>query len=193
MDLTFATFLSFARTTVRSPRDAARQLLALGLPAGTSWLALAVVCLLSSLLFHLSLGLVTLPTGDPELTEIAITPMGTVFVSALALLILVFAVHLIGRLFGGKGDLAQAALLIAWLQAVFLILQAVQVLALLILPPLADIIGSFGLILFLWLLAPFVTELHGFTSPWKVLFGIIFSAVGLAFLVSFLFVFLVGV
>ncbi|QLQ18983.1 MAG: YIP1 family protein [Exiguobacterium profundum] len=120
-------------------------------------------------------------------------PLGTVVMSALALSILVFGSFLIGRAFGGRGQLDQAALLIAWLQAIFLMLQLVQVVFMMILPVVAELIGTFGLALFLWLLTPFVAELHGFQSVWKVLFGIIGSVFAIAFALSILIVLVAGI
>lgn len=182
----------FAADTIRNPRGAARLLLGLGLPASAAWSALALVCILSAMLFHLSLGLLT--TQDPtELAGLLANPLGTVVMSGMALMILVFGTQLIGRAFGGKGKLEDAVLLIAWLQAIFLMLQLVQVVFMLILPVVADLIGTFGLALFLWLLTPFVAELHGFQSVWKVLFGIIGATIAIAFALSILIVLVAGI
>lgn len=182
----------FAVYTIRSPRGAARALLGMGLPASAAWMALALVCVLSAMLFHLSLGLLT-TAEQAELAGLLGNPLGTVVMSALALSILVFGSFLIGRAFGGRGQLDQAALLIAWLQAIFLMLQLVQVVFMMILPVVAELIGTFGLALFLWLLTPFVAELHGFQSVWKVLFGIIGSVFAIAFALSILIVLVAGI
>lgn len=182
----------FARFTLRYPAAAARALLDLRLPPAASWSALALTCLLSAILFHLSIGLLT-TAEQQDLAGFIGSPFGTVTISAVALLFLVFAVHLFGRAFGGRGRLDDAALLVAWLQGIFLFLQAAQILFLLILPVVSDIIGTFGMALFLWLLAPFVMVLHGFSSVWKVLFGILGTAFLLALAASVLIVLLSGV
>lgn len=182
----------FALFTLRSPRGAAREVLGMGLPASAAWMALALVCVLSAMLFHLSLGLLSTAEQE-ELAGLLGNPLGTVVMSALALSILVFGSLLIGRAFGGRGQLDQAVLLIAWLQAIFLMLQLVQVVFMMILPVVADLIGTFGLALFLWLLTPFVAELHGFRSLWKVLFGIIGSVFAIAFALSILIVLVAGI
>lgn len=176
--------LRFAGFTLRNPRAAARWILNLRLDPSTGWAALALACVLASILFHLSIAL--LGPVEQDLAGVFGGPVGTVAISGTALLILVFGVHLVGRAFGGKGELAGAVVLIAWIQAIFLILQVIQVLFLITIPVVADIIGTFGLVLFLWLLAPFVTELHGFSSVWKVLFGIIGTVFAIALALSFL-------
>ena len=80
------------------------------------------------------------------------------------------------RWFGGKGDLASTVVLMSWLEIILIGLQLIQTVALVLLPPLAEVIGLFGLALFLWLLVKFVTELHGFKSAWKV-FGTILATI----------------
>jgi hypothetical protein len=90
-------------------------------------------------------------------------------------------IDLIGRRFGGRGTLAGAVALIAWTEFILSLMQVAQLVALLVMPPLAEVIGIMGLVVFLWLLSQFVTELHGFSSVWKVL-GVILAT---GFLVSF--------
>ena len=58
-----------------------------------------------------------------------------------------------------------------WLQFIMALLQAVQLVAVLILPLLAALLGLVGLGLFFWLLTGFVAELHGFRSPMQVFAG----------------------
>ncbi len=183
--------LRFAVFTLRNPRGAARELLQMNLPPAAAWSALALVCVLTSMLFHLSVGLLA-SSDQAELAGLVTNPFGTVLLSGTALLVLVFGVHLVGRAFGGSGDLAGAVLLVGWLQAIFLILQAAQVLFMLLVPVIAEVIGTFGLVLFFWLLAPFVTELHGFRSVWVVLFGIIGSGIAIAVALSILIVLIAG-
>jgi hypothetical protein len=69
--------------------------------------------------------------------------------------------------------------------------QAAQLLALVVVPPLADLLSLGGLVLFLWLLTAFVAEVHSFASMGRVFAGIIGSlillAMGLAILVNILF------
>jgi hypothetical protein len=102
-------------------------------------------------------------------------------------LMVAFGAHRIGQLFGGKGSFDQALTLVIWAQFILLVLSVVQILVLLVLPPLSDIITMLALALFFWLMVNFVTELHGFTSPGLVFVGILFSLMGLAILLSILF------
>ena len=76
-----------------------------------------------------------------------------------------------------RDSLPDAVLLVVWLQSILLMLQVVQ----LVLHAGAAAAGrdhrhSCGLVLFLWLLTPFVAELHGFRSSGRLCSGIVLRA-----------------
>lgn len=83
----------------------------------------------------------------------------------------------IGRLFGGKGTFWSALTVIVWLNAVMLVPQVVQLVALLALPPLATPVAFFTVLWGLWAFANFVAELHGFDNPVMVLGGVILTTI----------------
>jgi hypothetical protein len=176
MDLSLASLLSFARDTVADPRTAARQVMAIDLTLQDRWTALAFTAVASTVLFHVSLALL------PEGAEVPdVSPVATLALQAVLLVLAVLLIWRVGVAQGGVGTLPDTISLMAWLQFVLLILQVVQILAEVILPPLAAIIGFFGMALFLWLLTHFVAELHGFRSLGRVFAGI----VGVMMLVAF--------
>ena len=73
----------------------------------------------------------------------------------------------------------------AWIEGVLVLLQAVQMVLLLLAPPLAEALGLIGIALFLWLLTNFVAELHGFRSAAKVFFTILGTVLALSFAAAF--------
>jgi DNA-binding transcriptional regulator of glucitol operon len=75
---------------------------------------------------------------------------------------------------------------VVWLQVIMLGVQVVQVVALIIAPPVAAIINLAGLVLFFWLMTSFIAELHGFTSRGKVLAGILVTSFAVAMILVFL-------
>jgi hypothetical protein len=77
------------------------------------------------------------------------------------------------RLAGGLGKFGDIVIVIAWLELLLVAVQAVDVVFLIILPPLAGILPFFAVILALWIMSNFLAEAHGFGSPWPVLGGII--------------------
>lgn len=185
MDLSVTAVLNLARFSVQSPRLAARQILAMAIPDTARWLLFLLVISASALLTHV--GFALLPVADRAFMETAMSsPLRTALLQAGFLLIAVVAVHRVGRWQGGTGSFADSLLLVGWLQFILLCLQLAQIIALLILPLLAEIIGITGLVLSFWLLTQFILELHGFQSAWKVflsILGVLFSAAMAASLV----------
>ncbi|WP_370252689.1 YIP1 family protein [Nioella sp.] len=176
--------LKLARQSVSDPRGGARFMMGLNLPRGILlqfYLLQLVLSAMSKLVFFL---LMPLPEGIDAPTDAVMS--FTAFEGMVGLMI-AFGAHRIGQLFGGKGTFDQALTLVIWAQFILLVLSVVQILVLLVLPPLSDIITMLALALFFWLMVNFVTELHGFTSPGLVFVGILFSLMGLAILLSILF------
>ncbi len=72
-----------------------------------------------------------------------------------------------------------------WLQAVFLVVQAFQIAAIALgFSALSDIVSLASIPLFFWLMAQFVTVLHGFSSVWKTFWSIIMFLLAFGFLLS---------
>ena len=169
------------RDTIRAPQEAAQAVLALNLPRNVLWLGLALVITLSTLLASAVLLMVPMPEAG------AGVPMPIVMgiVQAVFLVLVSLGIAVIGARFGGKGDFDGALALMVWLQAVFLVVQAFQIAAIAIgLSVLADIVSLASIPLFFWLMAQFVTVLHGFSSVWKTFWAIIMFLIAFAFLLS---------
>ena len=189
MDLTLPALASMVRDTLRDPRGMARALMAKGLPPQAAWLGAAVIAALSAILAHLTFGVVAARQGQ---TAPLPAPVMTAAFQYVVLVATVIGVHQIGRRFGGRGGFGDALLLIVWLQFILVCVQAAQLVALLVVPPLADILSMAGLVVFLWLLTAFVAELHGFSSMGRVFAGIIGSLFAAAFVLAILIQILFG-
>jgi hypothetical protein len=172
--------LALARDTVSDPNDGARRVLALAPPASVLWQALILVVVLSVLMTRLAEFLVASPT-DPLLPIFAAHPMLTASLQCGLLVVMVYAIHYIGRAFGGTGAFDDALALTVWLQFIMVCLQVVQTVFLIVLPPVAGIIGLLGIGLFFWLLSHFVAVLHGFPSALRTFLGIVVSMIGIIF------------
>lgn len=180
-------FMDMARDTVNDPRSVARRLIDLRLARGTIWTAFAIVVLLSGVLGWIGF---TLTPPDPSLPlemRAQVQPLSLALMQASVLLALAASMAFGGRIFGGTGDFDGALVLTTWLEAMLVALQVVQIVLMLVLPPLALLVGVVGIVLFMWLLTQFIMELHGFESPMKVLGGIIGGFMLAAFLVLLLF------
>jgi Yip1 domain len=184
--------LELARLTLTQPRQGLRSVLNLGLPRGAGTAGLVLMAVLSALLLHLSLRISPVPAGNEMMEQLIGSPFRTAIVQAVVLMGTALLVYRIGRAFGGRGTIEEAILAMVWLQTILVALQGLQLLALILLPPLASLIGMLSGALFLWLMTQFITELHGFQSAAKVFFGVIVTFILATFVISFLLIAIIG-
>lgn len=162
------------------PRAAARGVMGLhltpGLLAQAAVAVTAAEMVLGFLAFRLTPGAVdslsALILGDP------------LFGAAAQLGVLAVTVVLtwrVGLIFGGTGSLPDAFALVVWLNAMMVLIQAVQLVTLAVLPPAALLLATATAFWALWAYASFVAELHGFQSPFLVLGGVLLTLLVLFF------------
>jgi hypothetical protein len=166
-----------------SPRAAARRVLADRFdPATLLQAAVAVTCT------GLVLGFVAMQLTGGAVDPVSAAVLGSPLMGALAQLgvmaLAAFLTFRVGRLFGGSGDFWGAAQVVVWLNAITLAIQAVQLVALALAPPIAGLIAVGTLFWLLWAYATFVTELHGFRSAAMVLGATVLVVVGLVFVAT---------
>jgi hypothetical protein len=185
MTLTLQTLLPMVWRTITNPREGAEEVLALGVPRQALWTILLLVLVLSIILGQITTLLVATAAGVTVQGPLA-NPMITGILQLVLLVVAIYAIHFIGRSMGGKGSIDEAILLVAWLQFVMVCIQVVQTGLMLILPPLASIVGIVGLVLFMWLLTNFIAVIHGFRSLGQVFVMILISMFVMAFILSIL-------
>jgi len=149
------------------------------------WVALGAVTLLGVLMAELMLRMLIGGELQPMFT-FGTQPLVTALIQLGVLAVLVLAVHWGGRMLGGKGTMSDAILAVVWLQFIMALLQAAQLIAVVILPPIAGLLGIAGLGLFFWLLTGFVAELHGFRSRGKVFLGVLLALIAVAVALVFI-------
>lgn len=179
MDLNAANVAALVRLSLTRPREAAQKILGLGVPDDARWLGFVIVVVLSVLLGQLSILLM----GEGGFAG------GLLFMAMFQtsiLLGMVVAIQGVGRALGGTGGFPDTLLLVAWLNFVMLALQLVQIIVLVVIPPLFGLITIVSLVFFMWMLTNFIMALHGFVSPLKVLVGIIFTVFGMAMVLAIL-------
>ena len=173
--------LRMARHTVSNPRDGAAVILKLHLPMRALWLAFGLVIVLSMFLGEA----VALLMGPPDQAamppEMMVSPITMGVIQAAFLFLVAHGMARIGHLFGGSGDFQGALALIVWLQFIFLVVQVIQLAAMLVVPPVAGLITILAMGLFFWLLVNFIATLHGFSSLGLIFVMTILTAFGFVF------------
>ncbi|MEL6518574.1 MAG: Yip1 family protein [Pseudomonadota bacterium] len=183
MTLSFNQLLAMVGRSVTNPREGAEEVLALGVPREALWLILAIVVVLSIVLAQITV-LFAGPSTNDLMGGFLQNPLITGFIQMGLLVVMIVAVHWIGRALGGRGSFEESMLLMSWLQFIMVCLQALQTLSILILPPFAGLIGIAALVLFFWLLTNFIAVLHGFGSLAQVFIMVLVSGFAIAFLFS---------
>lgn len=191
MDTTAAGLLQAARNTVIDPRAGARSLLGLGLAMRARWLAFGIVVSASSVLTVVALYF-SPSVNSADMEQVLARPIPLAIVQGVVLWIFAQLMARVGQFAGGKGNFADALLLLTWMQVIMLLVQLAQIAVEIVLPPLTDLFGLLGLALMFWLVTHFVAELHGFTSLGKVFLAILATLLTAGFAVSVLLVTVVG-
>lgn len=191
MDLNLQALLALARFTLQSPREGARRVMKAAVPVQARWVALGVTAIVSAMLAHLSIAL--MPIEFRAQMGQGMSPFVTAVVQAGLMVASVYLVHAVGRWRGGTGSFEDALILMVWLQFILMMLQLLQIVVQVVLPPLSDLVGLISVAVFLWLLSNFVAELHGFRSVGKVFFGILLMIFVFGLLLAFLLFPVIGV
>jgi hypothetical protein len=181
-------FWSLVRQTVFEPRDAARRILSLGLPAREGWLALALMAALNTLVYSLAIRLN--PPADPAMAGMmgpayqAPLVFAAILFAGLALAALAFT-HA-GRALGGEATLGGMLSLMAWMQVMRLLVQLALVVLAMASPALAGIVVMVAALWGLWILLAFMAEAHGYASLWRAAGALVIAFAGIVFGLSLL-------
>jgi hypothetical protein len=182
---------NLAQLTLQDPRAATRALLAEGVPLPARTAGLLLVAVLSAVLASVQLRL-SPQELDPMSAFMLASPFRAAVVQWAFLALSVVLIHRVGRAFGGTGSFPDALLIVVWLQCLTLVLQLAQLVVNVISPALAGIIGLGGFVLFLWLMASFIAELHGFRSRGLVFAGMVVSAFAAGLFIGLGVIFIAG-
>lgn len=174
--------IRLARDTVADPREGATTVLSFAPGREALWTMFALVVVVTMFLGTLADLIVGLRGGGGQM----LSPVMLGLIQGGLLLVMVLAVHHLGRAFGGTGRFDEALLLVVWLQFIFILIQAIQIVALVILPPVAPLITLLSMALFFWLLVNFIAVLHGFTSLGRIFLMVILSIMGLGLVMTIL-------
>lgn len=181
MELTLANLRGLVALTLRAPRQAARALMQVPLSLQGRWGVLVLMAVLSALLMQGVGALMPMPVAPDGAEIVQVGPFVWAGMVATGMALTALVVHAVGRWRGGRGELPDAVILVAWLQFIQLLVAAAQIVVLLVAPPLSVVLEAVGVGLFLWLLVNFVAEMHGFRSLGLVFLGVILTFVVFVF------------
>jgi Na+/melibiose symporter-like transporter len=170
-------WLQMVADTITNPRETARHLININPPMAVRWQAFVLLSILSTVL---PMAAFWIAGGEARAEVAASNPFVMAAVQFGFNIVAVYLIQGLGQWAGGKGQFADALLLMVWMQFILLILQVAQCIAIIVAPVFLVPIMAVGVVLLFWLLSNFTAELHGFQSALRV-FAVIF---GLMFLVG---------
>lgn len=150
--------------SLRSPRDAAAELIGWQLPRNVIWTALALVSCSNAILAGLSEMLFPSPVGMPS---ILLNPLILFILLAGGLVLSVHVLLWAGRAVGGQGALEDVAVVLTCLQALRGVAQVILLVLLIISPTLAGMFSMAVMFMGLWIMANFIAQALSFGSAWK--------------------------
>jgi hypothetical protein len=184
MTLNLADLPALLRDTFTAPRPTMRRLLDAGLPLGAMAEALVLVAVISAILSEITIFLTPVPGGSEMIRGMAGGPLAIAVLQLVLLVLIVTGIDRVGRSMGGQGDLTGAIVVVVWMQVVMIALQLAQLVTLVLVPPLASLIGLLSIAVFFWMMSSFVAELHRFDSLGRVFAALLLGFVGLALVLT---------
>lgn len=179
------------RETITAPRSAARHLIGMQLAPAVAWIAFALVMVMGAalgLVMRLAFPIPKEILDQSPLLRLQEQPLLAGSVQAAFLIVVAWAMMALGRRFGGQARFEETLLLVAWMEFVLLVVQVVQIVATLFVPPVATLIGFAGFGLFFLLLTVFTAEANRFSSLAAVFMGVLVSLLLAAMFMAVLFV-----
>lgn len=181
--MTSAALWQLALDTIRDPRDAARRILSMDLPASALWTALALAVVLNAGLFGLSNEL-SPPPADVPVGAVSPVPFALFLLAGVAAT--VFALFHVGRILGGEARFHGILALLVWLQFLRVLVQAALLVLVPLVPFLAALVVIGAAVIGFWILLNFIDVAEGYESLFKSLGVLVLSVLAMAFGLSLL-------
>jgi len=166
---------SLVLDSLKTPKEAAEQVLSWRLPPEFLWQALALVAIINAILSALSNYVVPVP--DP-LSGLMLSPAIFAMVVAFGLIATNYVLSWIGRLIGGTGSFYDMMSLLVWLQVLRALAQVILLVLLVTMPVVATLFVLFVSIATLWIFINFVQIGLGLRSIGQAIAVVISAAAG---------------
>lgn len=180
MNLSFGLLWDVTKLTIQQPRLAAEQIRAAGIGRDAAWTMMVLSAVASALISGVSQVLMPPPEGPVEIMGVMVeieptSPFMMGVFSFLAAAGIAFALYAVGQRRGGQGSFGTILSLMAVLQMVLVVLQAISFLLSFTLPLAALIFILFQVFIFFRALGHFTMVGHEFTEPGQATLTIILS------------------
>ena len=167
--------------TLFRPREAAERLIEMRLPYDQLWMALALMAVLNSIVYSLSMQISPTPDGSAALMPQVF--QGPLLFAALlfgALALTVIALYYVGQGLGGEAAMSDILVLMTWLQVLRLLVQAAVLILALGVPALGALVVIAAAIWGVYILISFIDAAHRFDNRFKAAGVIVLSFVAMA-------------
>jgi hypothetical protein len=180
--MAFADWKALFFLTLKTPKEAARHILALGLPSQALWMALSLVSVVTSMIFSGLLQAAPMPADEMgELirgTPAYDAPLVFALLQWARAVVSVFVLYWVGTVFGGQGRLVDVLAIMAWLQAVtFGLMLGIVVLGALM-PFVSSLLVLTMAVWWFWAVISALDVVHGFDNMVKAAAVLIASVIG---------------
>jgi hypothetical protein len=179
MNITMQSATRTLWATIVDPAVAAQRALDLRVSLPTLWTALALVAVLNVLMLALLQAVSPAQTVMQE-QGMVLTPFSYAAIITVFLFLLVYTLYHIGRMMGGQGTVEDSLTIVVLFQCVAVALEAVQVVLVVISPPIAGIFGLISLAIMLRCILNFVNVMHRFENLGKAFLAVLFAIIATA-------------
>ncbi len=180
--MAFADWKGLFFLTLKAPKEAARHLLALELPAQALWMALALVSVVTSMVFSGLLQMAPMPADEMgdliRGTPAYDAPLIFALLQWARAVVSVFVLYWVGTVFGGQGRLVDVLAVMTWLQAVTFVLMLGIVVLGVILPFVSSLLILAMAVWWVWAVISALDVAHAFDSMVKSAAVLIVSVIG---------------
>ncbi|MGJ8626452.1 MAG: YIP1 family protein [Sulfitobacter sp.] len=181
--MTGTAFFPLVEMTLRTPRDAAAQIINWQLGRDVLWTALALVAVLNTFVIIL---LIQVTQPDMPMPSYFNAPLALYVLLAGLLVVYVHAIYWAGLAIGGQGALADVLALVVWLQILRALAQVGVLVLTILVPQLALLLSLIIAFWGLWILLSFISTSLNLPSLGHAIAVLIIGAVGLVVGLGFL-------
>lgn len=174
-NLNRAYFFDLAQDTLRQPRKAAAQIIALQLPRDVLWTGLALVAVFNTVLVYFLAGI---SSGALPLPSYFDAPLTLFMLLTGVLVVYIHALYWTGLALGGQGALMDVLALFVWFNILRAVAQSAVVVLTLAIPAMGLLLSLVVAVWGLWIILNFIAAALNLPSAFHGLAVMVIAAIG---------------